>query len=395
MKRTVCILTIIIMCVSLAACGQGRVEFNVPESGNTGAELSDEPINKSLFDNAEVTERRAAYKKIYGNSYENEIYDKSAYAEVNVENEAEISGELWFPPINNSAALEDIAPTIPRELAEKLYNIPSYYPDDPENYTAQAVNESVFPIAFFRKVNDCVYYTVCKVEDRGYMYLFFLVNSNVTPEAANIDAGRAEDATGYTDHLYRADLADLGDVDITAEAIWRASIYSEKNLGTMEEFIAEVNEKFGLTQNTMPDGAVDIDVYGIGNITEIDPASSLAVDSIDILLNNSHGNKEAEYELELWNSFHSARATGTGKINAIVTRHLCTDGVVIINWDTAVPDETMYSSQSSKTIYNTPYISSGAMAFGENASLTAINGEEATELNWVTYNILSQDRISR
>ena len=194
-------------------------------------------------DNACVAEYRNEIDSLYGKSWKSRNYDKNEIIIPKVESEETVTGENWFPPINNTAPIDSIAPTISFELACDGCMISPYYPQNPEKYTAQALNKNAFPIAFFRKVNDLCYYTVCKVEGGGYMYYFFCANGNADYEESVLNAGKeiAYDKHGNiikteTDHLFNAGLADISGMDLTKEVVWRGSIYAEKDIGTTSEF---------------------------------------------------------------------------------------------------------------------------------------------------------------
>ncbi len=194
-------------------------------------------------DNVCVKNYRCEIDNIYGKSWKSRNYDKNEIIIPKVESEETVTGENWFPPINNTAPIDSIAPTISFELACDGCMISPYYPQNPEKYTAQALNKNAFPIAFFRKVNDLCYYTVCKVEGGGYMYYFFCANGNADYEESVLNAGKeiAYDKHGNiikteTDHLFNAGLADISGMDLTKEVVWRGSIYAEKDIGTTSEF---------------------------------------------------------------------------------------------------------------------------------------------------------------
>ncbi len=200
-------------------------------------------------DNELVVEHRKQVDAIFGETWHSENYNKDAIEVPEVEAEETVEGENWFPVINNTAPLDEIAPTISYELMLDGYKISPYYPQNPEKYTAQALNENAFPIGFFRKVNDLCYYTACKVEGGGYIYYFFCANSGVTPEEALEAAGEEmkfnSEGKMYMDkpiHLYNTELADLDSIDLTKEAVWRGSIYAGEEIGTCEEFNKKITE---------------------------------------------------------------------------------------------------------------------------------------------------------
>ncbi len=200
-------------------------------------------------DNELVIEHREQVDNLFGETWHSDNYNKDEIEVPEVEAEETVEGELWFPAINNTAPLDEIAPTISYELMLDGYKISPYYPQNPEDYTAQALNENAFPIGFFRKINDLCYYTACKVEGGGYIYYFFCANGNVDYEEAMAEAGKKlnYDANGNllveeSVHLFNADVADISSMDLTKEVVWRGSVYAADVLGTCKEFI-DVIEK--------------------------------------------------------------------------------------------------------------------------------------------------------
>ena len=216
--------------------------FNQIDSNPTsGDEVSEESLG--------IKNKKEEINKLFGETWHSDNYKKEEVEIPAVEAEEIVDGELWFPVINNTAPLEEIAPTISYELMLDGYIINPYYPDNPEDYTAAALNENAFPIGFFRKVSDLCYYTVCKVEGGGYIYYFFSANSNVTreeyleykgEEVEYLDNGvlSLEDEYG---HLFNTELADIDNMDLTKEVIWRGSVYVTPDLGTKDNFITKTS----------------------------------------------------------------------------------------------------------------------------------------------------------
>lgn len=241
MKRIVCLVLVLIF---LCACAPAKEEV-VPEFwGELENEEQPENDEENMPDDVIGGEPQPATEEdiqrdmellniICGETWHSDNYNKTETVIPQVEPEETVEGELWFPPINNTAPIEEIAPTISYDnMLDGLF-VNTYYPENPEDYTAQALNENAFPIAFFRKVNDLYYYTVCKVEGGGYMYYFFMANSGVTIEEAKaVYSDMTEIAPNGNEviekyyNLFNGDLADISGMDITKEAIWRGSIYS-------------------------------------------------------------------------------------------------------------------------------------------------------------------------
>lgn len=271
-----------------------------------------------------LVEHRAKVDEIFGETWHSNNYNKDEIAVPEVEAEETIEGELWFPAINNTAPLDEIAPTISYELMLDGYKISPYYPQNPEKYTAQALNENAFPIGFFRKVNDLCYYTACKVEGGGYIYYFFCANGGITPEDA-LDAAGEEmkfnsEGKMVMDnpiHLYNTELADLDSIDITKEAVWRGSVYVAQELGTCDEFTDKINEKinsgnwYECTANSLSD-EVSENFKPIAELQDIWADNACEYDK---------ATKEFEYYL-------LQEVNNQGGL--LYSYHMCSDGYVIL-----------------------------------------------------------------
>ncbi len=237
MKKKVVLLICAVCLCFVAGCGT---------TGNNEKLPDDFGVDTSLYlseDDFDVMEHRELIDKFFGESWHSDNYNKDEIVRPKVEAEETVDGEYWFPLINNTAPIDEIAPTISYELMCDGYMKSPYYPQNPEDYTAQALNENAFPINFFRKVNDLCYYTVCKVEGGGYIYYFFCANGNADYEKAMEAAGMEpnHDSEGNllieeNVHLFNAELADFSKVDITKEAVWRGSVYAEADIGSIADF---------------------------------------------------------------------------------------------------------------------------------------------------------------
>ena len=239
MKKIIIMLFVLLL---LCACSNKTTDTFWDSSA-----IEDVPVIQPVTEE-QMEQNRQSVNIILGEKFFSQNYDKDKITIPQVSAEETVEGELWFPPINNSAPLDEIAPTISYELmCDGLY-ISSFYPDAPENYTAQALNENAFPIGFFRKINELYYYTVCKVEGGGYMYYFFMANSGITIEKASevYDDMLSYDQWGNMIiekpyHLFNSNLADLNGRDLTKEVIWRGSIYSAQAIPSVAEFAQKIN----------------------------------------------------------------------------------------------------------------------------------------------------------
>ena len=151
-----------------------------------------------------------------------EGYIRLDYPEVNIKNEYPLKGSLWFPAVNNIEEIKDIAPVIPYDMALRLYLRYAEYPDDPKNYTAKALNENCFPINFMRKCNDRMYYTACRVEDKGYLFFFFC-------NGENLDI-TAKELADNNKTFYDFENADVSGIDMTEALVWRGCIFLSGNV---------------------------------------------------------------------------------------------------------------------------------------------------------------------
>ena len=251
-RKTIILLMCLVIILCFYGCGKNVKSNDFWENRQSSSEITD--LTSSDFVVSPVSdEEMQKYKHstnlILGEKCYSKNYDKNMIIFPDVKSEETIKGEKWFPPINNSTPIDEIAPVISYELmCDGLYISP-FYPQNPENYTAQALNENAFPINFFRKINDLYYYTVCKVEGGGYMYYFFMANSNVTIEKA---AKVHDDMLSYDKegnmiieepyHLFNAELADMNNRDLTKEVIWRGSVYSNNNINSVDAFAEVLND---------------------------------------------------------------------------------------------------------------------------------------------------------
>ena len=165
----------------------------------------------------ELNTRNSTLTELNWDQSVNNLYNRNDYSIPYVDNESPVVGENWFPPVNNTALIEDIAPEISYDMALSLYLRFPIYPDDPEQYTAQWLNQNCFPINFMRKYNDQLYYTVCKVQNGGNLYLFFC--------AANYLNISDIELANQGIMLYNSDSFDISDKDMTKELVWRGCSY--------------------------------------------------------------------------------------------------------------------------------------------------------------------------
>lgn len=329
MKRIICVITMLLI---LCSCAGNQVEnfwsnSAVPDSSYEAEQnVSDSvPINAEPLTEDELTEYRKNLAKLYGENWHNDSYNRDEIEIPEVEAEETVTGALWFPPINNTAPLDEIAPTIPYELAMNGYNISTYYPENPEDYTAQSLNNNAFPIAFFRKINDLYYYTACKVEGGGYMYYFFMANSGADYiEACNdigVKVNYKEDGTpsiDYTYHLYNAKLAKNKNIDLTKACIWRASIYSTEDLGTLEEFTAKLN----MTKTT---------VFGGEPISDVAKRADSSIFMFEELLPQMAENMLGKPPKSITEEFNAIQ--GFKPISSLaISKHLCRDGIWAVSY---------------------------------------------------------------
>lgn len=248
MRKIIAIVLMLLVLCSCAPQTTGEDFWANAEYSNKEVQ-SGAPIDVVPATEEEIQREKDFINMLCGENWNSENYNKTEIEIPEVLPEATVEGELWFPPINNTAPIDEIAPTISYQLMLDGLLVNTYYPDNPDDYTAQALNENAFPIAFFRKLNDLYYYTVCKVEGGGYMYYFFMANSDVTVEEAlavyddmiheNEDGTKSVDKYYY---LFNSELADLSHKDLTKEVIWRASAYSYKELGELGELYRLVND---------------------------------------------------------------------------------------------------------------------------------------------------------
>ena len=372
-----------------------------PESLYLG--LSDELLAEVLIEEsglsyiAQDTEAGVIHRKdvdrIFGETWHSDNYNKAEIEIPEVDAEETVEGENWFPVINNTAPLDEIAPTISYELMLDGYKISPYYPQNPEDYTAQALNENAFPIGFFRKVNDLCYYTACKVEGGGYIYYFFCANGNVDYKEAMADAGIElnYDKDGNllveeTVHLFNSDLADISSMDLTKEVVWRGSIYATADTGTIDEFNSTMEKTY------YSDNWFDKTPY----ILHKDVSSSFKPLSIlqDIWANNSptleSNSKEEDY-------------TYLQKINqyggVIQTQHMCSDGYVYLNHMVKTVDATGKEMDSVDGISPTETLQfSSTAGYGDRPIVFHHYGvgaikEQMQEYNSYSIEILPQDNI--
>ena len=284
-------ISIIILLVLLCSCSNATNEFWIDKSKHITNDIQEvKPITDE-----EMEQIKRAVNIVLGERSFSENYNKNEIIRPFVKSEETVDGELWFPPINNSTPLEEIAPTISYELmCDGLYISP-FYPDNPEHYTAQALNENAFPIVFFRKVNDLYYYTACKVENGGYIYYFFMAKSNVTVEEA---AKVYDDMIEYDKwgnmiienpyHLYNYELADLTGIDLTKEVIWRGSIYSAKEILSVDDLANSIN--------SIGQGDDNFD-RSIKYYFECDPNFDIVTDIMPKLYYNISDNKDTSFSI--------------------------------------------------------------------------------------------------
>ncbi len=395
MKRILCVISMLLI---LCSCAGNQVDdfWNDGATPNmsyeTGQASSDYlPEETESLTQEELLEYRQNLAGLYGENWHSDNYSKSEIKIPVVEAEETVKGELWFPPINNTAPLDEIVPTIPYELAMNGYNISSYYPENPEDYTAQALNNNAFPIAFFRKINNLYYYTVCKVEGGGYMYYFFMANSGADYiEACNdngVKVNYKEDGTpsiDYTYHLYNAKLAKNKNIDLTRECIWRASVYSTEDLGTLDEFCAKLNA----TKNTVFSGEAIYDVA---------KRADSSIFMLEELLPKMAENMLGEPPKSITDEFNAIQDFKTIS-SLVISKHLCRDGFWTVSYG-MWPFDTISNRRVPRQIkdsYNIWYKSSGGTPRlkGTNDWFTLsplADNENISEDNTVVIKILPQD----
>ncbi len=284
-------INIMLLTVLLCSCSNYTNEFWIDASTHTP---NDSQEVKPITDE-EMEQVKRAVNTILGEKTSSDNYNKNEIILPIVEAEEIIDGEFWFPPVNNTDPLEEIVPTISYELMCDGLLISPFYPDNPEQYTAQALNENAFPIAFFRKINDLYYYTACKVDSGGYIYYFFMAKSNVPIEKA---AEVYDDMLEYDKwgnmiienpyHLYNYELADLTGIDLTKEVIWRGSIYSAKEILSVEDLANSIN--------SVGKGDDDFD-RSIKYYSECDPNFNIVTDIMQELYYNISGGKDTSFSV--------------------------------------------------------------------------------------------------
>ena len=126
----------------------------------------------------EQSKQKNTIEKLNWNQAFRAEYNRSLYPIAEVVSEYSITGENWFPSVNNTVALDSVAPVIGYDTALDLYLRYPFYPDTPEYYTVEYLNEHCFPINFMRKYNEQLYYTACRVENEGYLFFFFCARRN-------------------------------------------------------------------------------------------------------------------------------------------------------------------------------------------------------------------------
>lgn len=238
MKKSLLFIIVFVLCLS--ACGKQSAN----QSDNLMSELQDTAVESDYYTNEspEVVAFQQEMEKAYGEVWHSDNYNKDEIEIPSVTAEETVTGENWFPPINNSAPIDEIAPTISYDLMVDGYGVCDRYPSDPSKFTPEYLNENAFPIAFFRKVNDLCYYTVCKVEGGGYMYYFFCANNNISYEDAMNSIGFKVDYDesgavvqdidmAMKEYLFNDEYADISKMDLTKEVVWRGSVYAVADLG--------------------------------------------------------------------------------------------------------------------------------------------------------------------
>jgi len=343
-----------------------------------------------------LVEHRAKVDEIFGETWHSNNYNKGEIAVPEVEAEETIEGELWFPAINNTAPLDEIAPTISYELMLDGYKISPYYPQNPEKYTAQALNENAFPIGFFRKVNDLCYYTVCKVEGGGYIYYFFCVNGNVDYEEAMVEAGKK---LNYDDngnllveesvHLFNADLADISKIDLTKEVVWRGSIYAADEIGNCDD-VKKLLVKYFSAENWYDKTPVQLSENISGSFKPL-------IDLQDIWAENSVDDTTLSKE-EMYTNLLKINETG----GILQTYLMCSDGYIFANYymnsisNTGKPLEAINGIKPTETLQL-----SGVSGYDKEYPIAyhycCITGsgirEQSQEYNSFSIEILPQDNI--
>ena len=240
MKKFIIMLICFMFVVMVAGCGKQEIK----QSDDLMDELRDIGAESDFYTNEspDVVAFQKELEKAYGEVWHSDNYHKDEIEIPKVKSEKTIKGEKWFPPINNSTPIDEIAPTIPYALMEDGYGVCVRYPSQPEKFTAEYLNENAFPIAFFRKVNDLCYYTVCKVEGGGYMYYFFFANNNISYEDAMKSIGVKvkydksgaviQDVDKAMEYYFNDKYADVSKMDLTKEVVWRCSIYAVADVGS-------------------------------------------------------------------------------------------------------------------------------------------------------------------
>ena len=361
----------------------------VPGCGTTGnnEKLPDDfGADTSLYlseDDFDVMEHRELIDKFFGETWHSDNYNKDEIVRPKVKAEETAEGENWFPPINNTAPIDEIAPTISYELMCDGYMKSPYYPQNPEDYTAQALNDNAFPINFFRKVNDLCYYTVCKVEGGGYIYYFFCANGNVDYEKAMEAAGMEpnHDSEGNllieeNVHLFNADLADLSNTDITKEAVWRGSVYAEADTGSIADF-----EKI---MSDMDYSMEDIEGHTLKDLSEIFASVKPLLKTEKRYIKNISDDTDDGYRV-----FQDINQNG----NFFRVINMCSDGYRFISFSGAV------DTQSENDDYYDTLICNGYGSPGtQNPCFFCIYGthgarDAISEYNSFSIDILPQDNV--
>ncbi len=401
MKKGVVIgIAVIVVAFAVFLIGDSKGWFYTFENYTEDHHLRDE-LNKddlsslmnteSYFpeDSDAVKEHRAQVDKIFGETWHSDNYKKEEIVFPEVQAEETVDGEYWFPPINNSAPLDEIAPTISYELMLDGYKISPYYPQNPEKYTAQALNDNAFPINFFRKVNDLCYYTVCKVEGGGYIYYFFCANGNVDYEKAMEAAGKElnYDANGNllveeTVHLFNAELADIASMDLTKEVVWRGSVYAAEELGSSTEFDNTID---AIYKNT---NWYKKSPYSIGKDISLSFNPVLLLQ--DKWAENSCGVPDSSRDL-YYGTLQRINANG----GLLETYHMCSDGYVKVQYliDQYASPETVEGVKGANTLQ----VSGHGIVSDEDIVFhyfgTGEKKEQSREYNSYSIKILPQDNI--